>query len=187
MHFRTIRAARTVADQAHKAAGQVRKGSGAAYITHCAGVARRIRDVGGELPAVLAAYLHDTLEDTALTKEEITRLFGSETAALVEQVSEISRPEDGNRATRKAIDRDHYASGSKWAQSIKLADIDDNLSDVTTLPPSFVPVYLREKADLVNALTRGSAALQGMAMNTIAAHRPDDQDNALPARWHSNA
>ena len=53
-----------------------------------------------------AAWLHDVVEDTPATFEELEREFGPEVTRLVRELTEVSRsPSDGNRAARKAIDR----------------------------------------------------------------------------------
>ncbi|WP_171040081.1 HD domain-containing protein [Marinobacter shengliensis] len=166
--YAAIRFARTVADAAHREVGQVREGSGAPYITHCAGVAQHVRRAGGDLAQIQAAYLHDTLEDTNLTGGQIHVMFGPDVCALVRQVSQISTLNDGTRAQRTYIDLRHYARGSARAQTINLADILDNLKDISTLQPSFAKIYLREKADLVAALTLGDSTLRREAQLLIA-------------------
>ena len=101
----------TYAEKAHM--GQVRKYTGEPYIVHPSAVAELLRlnykDTTEEM--YMAALLHDTVEDTEATHEEIEKFFGKEVSDLVRGLTDISKPEDGNRATRKAIDRDHIGQG----------------------------------------------------------------------------
>lgn len=170
MGFDPTLLARRTADEAHRSIGQVRKGSGAPYITHCDAVAGLVRQHGGTFSMIEAAFLHDTLEDTPLTENDILEMFGPVVLELVKAVTSISKPEDGNRATRKAIDLKHYASGDARAQTIKLADIVDNLSDISTLSPSFAAIYVLEKFDLAQALTKGHPELRERALELCLKH-----------------
>ena len=79
---------------------------------------------------VAAAWLHDVLEDTLVSQQELTVAFGDPVVRLVLELTDVSRPTDGNRATRKAIDRDHLANASPDAQTIKLADLIDNAESI---------------------------------------------------------
>ncbi|MBN1290542.1 MAG: bifunctional (p)ppGpp synthetase/guanosine-3',5'-bis(diphosphate) 3'-pyrophosphohydrolase, partial [Candidatus Latescibacteria bacterium] len=58
------------------------------YINHCIDVAKILWEIGGirDIPAIVAAILHDTLEDTDTTPEELDREFGSEIRSIVEEV-----------------------------------------------------------------------------------------------------
>jgi|DeeseametaMP0747_FD_contig_101_255897_length_12562_multi_4_in_0_out_0_7 (p)ppGpp synthase/HD superfamily hydrolase len=170
MGFDPTLLARRTADEAHRSIGQVRKGSGAPYITHCDAVAGLVRQHGGTFSMIEAAFLHDTLEDTPLTENDILEMFGPAVLDLVKAVTSISKPEDGNRATRKAIDLKHYASGDARAQTIKLADIVDNLSDISTLDPKFAEVYIWEKYQLARALTKGAPELRERAIELCLKH-----------------
>jgi (p)ppGpp synthase/HD superfamily hydrolase len=73
-----------------------------------------------------AAWLHDVVENTKTTVEDIRLLFGAAIANFVDQLTDVSRSFDGNRARRKALDRAHLAKASQEAQTIKLADLIDN-------------------------------------------------------------
>ena len=106
---------------------------------------------------VAAAWLHDTVEDTPATFEEIEREFGADVAALVKELTDVSRPGDGNRAARKAIDREHTAAASPRAKTIKLADIIDNCEDICRHDPKFGRVYLGEARALLAVLAEGDA------------------------------
>lgn len=89
--------------------------------------------------------------------------FGAAVAALVIEVTDVSRPSDGNRAARKAKDRDHLAKASPDAQTIKLADLISNTQSIVEHDPAFARVYLAEKEALLDVLTRGNAMLRTYA------------------------
>ncbi|HEX3895567.1 MAG TPA: bifunctional (p)ppGpp synthetase/guanosine-3',5'-bis(diphosphate) 3'-pyrophosphohydrolase [Rudaea sp.] len=75
---------------AHAHAGQKRK-SGEPYITHPVAVAAILADLGMDAETIIAAILHDTLEDTPLSREEIERDFGPTVATLVDGVTKLDK------------------------------------------------------------------------------------------------
>ncbi|HLU31018.1 MAG TPA: bifunctional (p)ppGpp synthetase/guanosine-3',5'-bis(diphosphate) 3'-pyrophosphohydrolase, partial [Acidimicrobiia bacterium] len=77
-----------VARDAHE--GQVRK-TGHPYITHPVAVAWHLAHYGLDAPTVAAALLHDTVEDTDVTLEELVADFGPEIAALIDGVTKLDR------------------------------------------------------------------------------------------------
>ncbi len=81
-----------VASEAHK--GQKRK-SGEAYISHPLSVASTLIDWGMDIDTVLAGILHDTVEDTELSLEELESLFGKDVAFLVDGVTKVSKARAG--------------------------------------------------------------------------------------------
>lgn len=160
--------ARTFAIAAHSAVGQVRKYTGEPYWTHPCAVAKLVMQVSDiSEVAIAAAYLHDVVEDTKVTIEVIDQQFGPYVAQLVAEVTDVSKPEDGNRAVRKAVDREHLAKASPEAQSIKLADIIDNTKSIVAHDPKFAEVYLAEKRLLMPFLLKGDAGLFDRAMDLI--------------------
>jgi (p)ppGpp synthase/HD superfamily hydrolase len=118
--------AQEYATRKHAEFKQVRKYTGEPYINHPAAVVELVRSVPHTEAMIAAAWLHDTVEDTDATLKEVTELFGVEVGAFVEMLTDVSKPEDGNRAMRKAIDRDHTAKATSPAKTIKLADLIDN-------------------------------------------------------------
>lgn len=151
--------ARIFATAAHAATGQKRKYTGEAYIRHAAAVVRLVNSVEHTPEMLAAAWLHDVVEDTEITIELIHREFGAEVCKLVQWLTDTSKPEDGNRAAREAIDRARLAEAPAAAQTIKLADIIDNVSSIRERDPGFAPIYRREKAQLLEVLTAGNAKL----------------------------
>lgn len=145
---------------AHAAMGQVRKYTGEPYRFHPLAVAQALRGHGAPTPVLIAAMLHDVLEDTSVSAEFLAQEFGAEVCALVQSVTGVSKPEDGKRAERKRLDREHVANAGKWGQSIKLADLIDNTKSIVAHDPKFARVYLAEKRLLLGVLTKGLEALQ---------------------------
>ena len=155
--------ARALATHHHAVMRQVRKYTGEPYIVHPEAVAQLVRSVPHTEEMLAAAWLHDTVEDTEATLEEIERECGAEVADLVEMLTDPSRPEDGNRARRKAIDRAHTALASPDAKTIKLADLIDNTRSIVQCDPGFARVYLAEKRKLLEVLRDGDPKLWGVA------------------------
>ncbi|WP_029008112.1 HD domain-containing protein [Azospirillum halopraeferens] len=121
---------------AHKHIDQRRKGLRAEpYVNHLAEVARLVAEAtGGDEPdAVIAALLHDTLEDTDATREEIEESFGPAIAAIVVEVTDDKRLPKGERKQRQI---DHAPRVSRPAKLVKLADKISNLRSMAVSPPA---------------------------------------------------
>ena len=83
-----IRAAYETAKAAH--AGQKRK-DGSPYLTHCVAVAEICADFGLDADSIVSALLHDVIEDTPMTHEDVAKQFGTVVADIVEGVSKLTR------------------------------------------------------------------------------------------------
>jgi guanosine-3',5'-bis(diphosphate) 3'-pyrophosphohydrolase len=122
---------------AFKHRNQKRKGAdGVPYINHPLEVADILAGVGqiNDTGVLSAAILHDTIEDTDATKEEIETIFGAEICAYVLEVSDdksLPKPE------RKRLQIEHAPHISDGAKQIKLADKICNVRDVTENPPDW--------------------------------------------------
>lgn len=158
-----VELARTFAIAAHEAVGQKRKYTGEPYWHHPANVALTVTTVTSNPLVVSAAWLHDTLEDTKVTEATIRGIFGNRVAELVLWLTDVSRPEDGNREARKERDRQHIAKAPADAKTIKLADLIDNSRSILDRDPGFAKVYLREKALLLDVLRDGDPMLWNIA------------------------
>lgn len=144
--------ARAFAIGAHGAINHRRKYTGDPYHVHLQGVAHLVMNVPHTDEMVAAAWLHDTVEDTKVTIADIDTEFGAHVAALVDWLSDKSKPEDGNRAARKAIDRAHIAEAPRPAKIVKLADLIDNSRTIAKYDPDFAKIYMDEKAKLLDVL-----------------------------------
>ena len=164
-----VERARVFATAAHAAVGQVRKYTFEPYIVHPTEVASIVATVPHTNEMLAAAYLHDTVEDTGVSIVDIQKEFGNEVASLVGWLTDVSKPEQGNRAVRKAIDREHTAMAPAAAQTVKLADLIANSRSILAHDPAFARVYLEEKRMLLEVLTRGDATLMAQARRIVGA------------------
>jgi len=134
-----IKAAR-FADLAHR--GQMRKATNVPYITHVIRVAGRVATLHGATEAmVAAAFLHDVIEDCAVSFNTIKQQFGDEVASLVLTLTSYSKQIEQaaeysgsvftlpNRAARKELDRQYLKTVSEETKRIKMVDRLDNLYD----------------------------------------------------------
>ncbi len=156
------------ATEAHERIDQRRQYSGRPYTEHLRNVARLVAEVTDDEAMIAAAWLHDVVEDTPATVEDIERHFGAAVARLVWELTDVSRPGDGNRAARKAIDRAHLAAASPRAQTVKLADLIDNARDITAHDPRFAVTFLEEMAATLDVLTQADPTLKRRARRVLA-------------------
>jgi guanosine-3',5'-bis(diphosphate) 3'-pyrophosphohydrolase len=120
---------------AHKHRDQRRKDKDASpYINHPIALAHILISEGGVSDAVVlcAAILHDTIEDTETTYDELKGIFGPEIADVVQEVTDDKSLE---KAERKLLQIEHAAHASPRAQLVKLADKTANLRDLASTPP----------------------------------------------------
>ena len=153
------------ATKAHE--GQTRKYTGEPYIVHPLSVMEIVKTVDHTEEMLMAAVLHDTVEDTDVTLQDIDREFGPVVAQLVEELTDVSKPEDGNRAFRKGLDRDHSAQASAQGQTIKIADLLDNTKSITEHDEHFAKVYMKEKALLLQILDKADKILLEKAQKKV--------------------
>ena len=148
--FRKVTRAMTIAIDGHY--GQKRKYTGEPYIVHPMEVVEITAAItGGNYTSdmVAAAWLHDVLEDTETSPTIIKMLCGDGVLKLVEELTDKSKPEDGNRAARKKIDREALWAASEEAQIIKCADMISNCHSIYEHDKNFWEVYAQEKLDLL--------------------------------------
>jgi guanosine-3',5'-bis(diphosphate) 3'-pyrophosphohydrolase len=122
---------------AHKHKNQRRKGKDASpYINHPIGLAEVLVNVGNvtDINAICAALLHDTIEDTRTTREELTEIFGAEISNIV---MEVTDDKSLSKAEQKQAQIDHARHLSRQARAVKLADKICNLNDVAKSPPNW--------------------------------------------------
>ena len=141
---------------AHKHRAQRRKDVEASpYINHPIEVATILATSGevSDLPTLLAAVLHDTIEDTETTAEELEEHFGPEVRSLVLEVTDDKRlPKE----ERKRLQVEHARLSSAKAKLIKLGDKIANVRDVTATPPEGWSLERRrEYLDWTEQVVRG--------------------------------
>ena len=171
-----IIAAKTYAHNAHDSIGQKRKYTGLPYHVHTDEVAGLVTSVGGSTAAIMAAHLHDVLEDVAIVEgsgfnlESIVFNFGSEVGAMVVDLTDIFTKENFpnmNRAARKAAEAARLSNVSSAAQTIKLADLVSNTRDIVQNDAGFAVTYLREKEVILKGLTHGNSQLFKLATELL--------------------
>lgn len=121
---------------ADKHRDQRRKGEDAIpYINHPAEVAELLakHTDGKDTILILGGLLHDTVEDTETTFEELEREFGKEVADLV---AEVTDDKSLPKMERKRLQVEHAPHTSERARQIKLADKISNLQSILEVPPS---------------------------------------------------
>lgn len=154
------------ATRAHR--NQVRKYTGEPYIMHPLAVAEIVRTVPNHTEEMLvAAVLHDVVEDTDVTIQDICDRFGTVVGMYVEYVTDISTPEHGNRKIRKEMDAWHYSRGPAESQTIKVADLIHNTADIAQHDPRFWELYKHEKWYALNLLTEADPVLWQQARDQI--------------------
>ena len=147
-----IRNAYRVADKAHQ--GQNRL-SGEPYITHCLAVASNLARMGMEATTISASLLHDVLEDTSVTYDDLVAEFGEDIATLVDGVTKIGtiHMSDFTPTTeQKQAEnlRKMLVATAKDVRVIliKLADRLHNLRTIEFLPPDKVERICKESLDI---------------------------------------
>lgn len=171
------------ATQAHY--GQVRKYTGEDYINHPIAVAKTVAEVFPDIEMIAAAYLHDVVEDCNVSMDSIYNLFGGRVSNIVWGVTDVSKPEDGNRDARKAKDREHNIKACPEAKVIKLADLIDNSKSIITHDPDFSVIYISEKKKIlegfeqVGDVPEYAKCLMTDAWNLISAYENSKLQEAL--------
>lgn len=160
-----VQRAQDFATSAHKRIDHKRKYTQQAYSVHLSTVAKIVSSVTDDEEMIAAAWLHDVVEDTPATLFEIETHFGVGVAELVENLTDISKPSDGNRQQRKEIDRHHIADATVRAKTVKLADLIDNCRDICKHDPRFAMTYLKEMNTMLAVLTDGHPELFKQARN----------------------
>jgi len=151
----------------HGLIDQRRKYTNDPYIVHPARVVDLVKQVKHTDEMLAAAWLHDVVEDTSVTLNDIEEHFGKKVASLVEMLTDVSKPTDGNRKIRKAIDKEHLSKASPDAMTIKLADLIDNSNSIIDHDPDFAKIYLKKIAILMDILVWGDSILYNMVMDIL--------------------
>lgn len=152
-----------IAARAHS--GQRRKYTNDPYICHPLDVVQILTQHGHTDPVMLAAAaMHDVLEDTAVTAEDLRKWYGVPDE-VVDLVEELTEPQvEGNRATRKAAEAIRLSTVSAEAQTIKCADMISNTQSIVKYDPGFARVYLQEKLDVLKRMKAAEYTIRSNAM-----------------------
>lgn len=125
-----VRRAYYYAEQAHD--GQLRS-SGEHYITHPLAVARVLADMHMDHQSLMAAMLHDVIEDTGIPKEAITAQFGENVAELVDGVTKLTQMNFGTKAEAQAENFQKMAMAMARDIRVILVKLADRLHNMRTL------------------------------------------------------
>ena len=148
-----------VAAQCHR--GQLRK-SGDPYITHPLAVATILAELGMDTTTLVAALLHDTVEDTGLTLADVEEEFGVEVAHLVDGVTKLDKVKFGAAAEAETIRKMVVAMArDPRVLVIKLADRLHNMRTLRFLPPEKQERKARETLEVLAPLAHR------LGMNTV--------------------
>ena len=135
---------KAIAFAADKHRDQRRKDAAASpYINHPIALANVLANEGGidDEAVLVAAILHDTIEDTDTTADELHRLFGKRITDIVLEVTDDKALE---KAERKRLQVEHAPHISRRAKLVKLADKICNLRDITLSPPARWPLKRKQ-------------------------------------------
>ena len=172
--LRLVSEAAELAARCHN--GMARKGRGnEPYINHLAEVARLLAQVtdGGDAELVAAGWLHDTIEDTETTREELAEKFGERVTSLVVEVTDdMSLPKPARRQ-KQIEDAPHKSPGAKL---IKIADKISNIRartfpDQTAEQREDLITYTNWAVEVVAGCRGGNAKLDTLFDETVKAAR----------------
>ncbi|WP_333772139.1 RelA/SpoT family protein [Streptomyces sp. IBSBF 3136] len=139
-----LRRAYVLAESSHR--GQMRK-SGEPYITHPLAVTLILAELGAETTTLTASLLHDTVEDTDVTLDQVREQFGEEVRYLVDGVTKLEKVDYGAAAEPETFRKMLVATGSDVrVMSIKLADRLHNMRTLGVMRP--------EKQERIAKVTR---------------------------------
>lgn len=144
--------------------GQKRKYTYEPYIVHPVEVMNIVATVPHTKEMLMAALLHDVVEDCNISNLTVKRLFGVRVARYVYFLTNPPKEADQNRKFRKARDLERLRSAPGPVQTIKLADLISNTRTIVQHDPNFAVVYLDEKRELLQHLTEGDSTLHQQAL-----------------------
>ena len=164
------------ADQAH--GSQTRKYSGERYIVHPVRVMEMVREYSNDICMHAAALLHDVLEDTAVTEGEMSKALekvfspkdASQVLKLVIELTDVYVKEKYpkiNRRSRKEKEAQRLSQVSPDAQTIKYADILDNVKDNFSQDTDSERLYICEAKELLRLMENGNPVLREKATDLV--------------------
>ena len=171
--------------EAHE--GQTRK-SGEAYISHPVAVAQELAEMRLDAQAIIAAILHDVVEDTDVTIEDLEEKFGSEAALLVDAVSKLDQIQFHSRAEAQAESfRKMMLAmiGDIRVILVKLSDRLHNMQTLDAMPPEKRARIARETLDIYGpianrlGINRMKVALEDLGFRHLYPFRYRVLDKAL--------
>lgn len=153
----------------HESVGQIREGTGDPYIVHPIEVAALVYSMGNEFGypkewievAVIAALLHDTIEDTKCTYNEIENDFGTVVRDTVFWLTDVVDKASGNRRVRKELERVRLMAAPGRVKFIKCCDIIANAKTVLSDKPTSGQLFLTEKVAILDTFVHYNRMFKG--------------------------
>lgn len=150
------------------------------YVNHVDRVAATVSKVANRsTEMIIAAMLHDTLEDTKTTATQIREHFGPEVEWAVQLLTDPDHSA-GNRATRQNMTVVRLREAPWQVKTIKLADMLDNITDIFERDSNFAKVYVPEKLCLIDSLRDGDQKLWNTVWVKLQSQWEKLQSTALP-------
>jgi guanosine-3',5'-bis(diphosphate) 3'-pyrophosphohydrolase len=172
----TLEAVKRFAEKAH--GDQRRKYSDERYITHPIRVMETCMNYTDDDCMLAAALLHDVLEDTTVTQNEMGEFLrgvmtpeaAARTLELVVELTDIYTKKNYpglNRRARKSKEAERLSHVSGDAQTIKYADIIDNATNIFVHDPDFAIVFIQEGKWVLKRMLKGDSELYDRAMKVV--------------------
>lgn len=163
-------------DKAH--GNQMRKYTPERYIVHPVRVMELLKDYTNDITVLAAALLHDVLEDTPVSADEIKNFLktllnqeqAERTLMLTQELTDEYIKEkypQWNRRKRKEKEVERLAAVSPDAQTIKYADIIDNCKEIVRYDTGFAPKFISECSTMLKKMKKGNEDLYCIATKTI--------------------
>lgn len=162
--------------------GQVRKASGAPYIEHVVGVAMIVDRLGFDEDVVIGALLHDVVEDTDATLEDVRARFGGAVAEIVRHCSEVKTDDEGRKRPWIDRKRDHLAAlieASAPARAVVLADKLHNLVSIECDLRDGLPVWSHFHAERSQVLWYYRTAIETLGFGDARLDALESECRAL--------
>ncbi|MCF6138352.1 HD domain-containing protein [Pseudalkalibacillus berkeleyi] len=168
-----LKAAEEIAIKAHE--GQFRKLSGESYVVHPIAVAKILHEAGLPEDIVIAGFLHDTVEDTALEYEDIEQAFGLEVVRIVK-----GNTEDKTKSwdERKQNTVEYIKNATFDVKALIVADKLDNLKSLIE--------YYESDGDQIWEQFKGNKEKQSWYYRSVAENALIGlEDVAVPEYFHT--
>ncbi len=170
--------------------GQMRK-SGEPFIEHPIGVARILAEQGMDATTIIAAFLHDSVEDTSLELQELRTIFGDEVADIIDGLTKIDRIKFRNKEHERAENlRKMIVAMAKDMRVliIKLADRLHNMRTIAPLAPDRREIMATETLEIYSPLanrlgmSQVKAELEDLAFHTLQPKVYEEIENLVTKR-----
>ncbi|GBQ29757.1 metal dependent phosphohydrolase [Gluconacetobacter sacchari DSM 12717] len=156
-----VKRAAIFATSIHAATGRRLRYTNEPFIVHPMRVAELVAGTGARPEVVAAAWLHDVLEDTPVTLGELSTIFGADVASLVDMVT--MSPHCLADDLPGPVDHAQLARASDEAQTICIASLIDNTTQILRHETRRRGLYLHGKREILRGLGKGDAGLYIMA------------------------